>query len=534
MSQKFDPMTGEPITETEETVTNKPIGFNPMTGEPIYEQQKNAEPQSEAPQTVETPVAAASEAIPQAETTQTVAPQQKPIGFDPMTGQPIYQSQQPESGLGDARFQEKKNGNKAAIIIVAIVAILAIAGIIFAGFKSGMFLSKKNKILLATSNTFSDCSHLMKDLSAANNVTTDQYSFSFDGTFSDSYDDISAQLTYATKKSDKQVYGYVDIPYVGEVDFVAEVTDKELRANIPMLTDDLLVYKYTEEPTGYIADYADPEQLTMINDLLAQLYSNEDVSEKAYKEMLKVFKDEFKDIKVENADRESFEVDGKDRKCSGYTMTITSDNIYNVVEGIVDVYAEYYEATLEEAGLSADDLYDELEYAGIDELEDVDVTFYIYKNKLASICLSYDGDELEWNFLGGARRTENMEILVDGDVILEIKGSTEKSVEEIEICADGETVAVIEYDYKNGELNVDADDSAGITFEATLEADNKGLTIEIEDFTSYYDDITLEGTFTLSKDVEFQKLTGDEFDIGNASESDWMDMAENIYNAMGY
>ena len=68
MSQKFDPMTGEPITETEETVTNKPIGFNPMTGEPIYEQQKNAEPQSEAPQTVETPVAAASEAIPQAET----------------------------------------------------------------------------------------------------------------------------------------------------------------------------------------------------------------------------------------------------------------------------------------------------------------------------------------------------------------------------------------------------------------------------------------------------------------------------------
>ena len=48
----------------------------------------------------------------------------------------------------------------------------------------------------------------------------------------------------------------------------------------------------------------------------------------------------YKKLEFESADKESFEVDGKDRKCAGYKTTITSDYMIECV----DIFEDYMDA----------------------------------------------------------------------------------------------------------------------------------------------------------------------------------------------
>lgn len=89
---QFDPMTGEPI---EEQPTG---GFDPMTGEPI------------------------------GQTTQQAG------SFDPMTGAPV--TQKPKS--------------KVPVVVGAVAGVVVLVVLlVFGGIKSGLFLGKSGKVLLA-------------------------------------------------------------------------------------------------------------------------------------------------------------------------------------------------------------------------------------------------------------------------------------------------------------------------------------------------------------------------------------------------
>ena len=47
--------------------------------------------------------------------------------------------------------------------------------------------------------------------------------------------------------------------------------------------------------------------------------------------------------KANKAKKDEFEVDGKDRNCAGYTLTIDEDNLQDMVDAILKTMEEYDE-----------------------------------------------------------------------------------------------------------------------------------------------------------------------------------------------
>ena len=140
----------------------KIIGYDMMTGEPIYEEVSQevpvepavAEPVAAEPATTESVVTEPVPAEPVAVEpvmAEPVAANQEFLGYDPMTGQPIYG--QPQQAAPAP--QEKKKGKVPVIILSVIAGVVVLALLAVVGVKSGLFLSKGNKVAIATANTLS-------------------------------------------------------------------------------------------------------------------------------------------------------------------------------------------------------------------------------------------------------------------------------------------------------------------------------------------------------------------------------------------
>ena len=160
-----------------------------------------------------------------------------------------------------------------------------------------------------------------------------------------------------------------------------------------------------------------------------------------------------------------------------------------------------------------------------DDMPDMDVTFYIYKNKLACIEIEADGDDMQIIFHGGDTRMQNVEVLVNDDTVLELEGETSGKVEESRLYIDGSKVATVEYDYGSGDYEANIGNYARLN--GTLKSDRKGFA-----FTCDADDISVE--VNLSKGADLEEISGDTIDIGNASEREindlWMEYMDLIYS----
>lgn len=467
MAMNFDPMTGAPIN-------NDAPKFDPMTGELIN---------NDAPK------------------------------FDPMTGQPVY----------DQMGKKKPKGKGVIIGAISAAAVVLVGGVVFFGVKSGMFLSAPYKVLLATYNTFTETSQFSKDMNAAaglfekEKLTTE---------VSLSIDDVDVEMAVINTKKEKQVNANIDISGYPEVEAVASIDHEYLKLKVPTLSDDVIGYNYVDNKTGYLVDYVDEEIFDTLDGALASIYEGytPEVNEKFANDVAEVVKKECKKLEFEKADKEKFEINGKDVKCKGYTTTITEDFMIDLIEGVGDVVYEYYGEEIDSA-LSMeyvtwnevmDEIEDEFSY-----MPEMEATFYIYKNKLACILLEVeDGGELEVLFLGGDRRAQNVEINIDGDTIMEIEGETDGSEETMAISADGEEVLEMSYDSKSGEYTIDA--AGEFYMEGTIEASKKEFRMSIEE-------LIVEGDYVGSADIavsqgaELEKFDDDMFDIGNASESELID-----------
>ena len=167
-------------------------------------------------------------------------------------------------------------------------------------------------------------------------------------------------------------------------------------------------------------------------------------------------------------------------------------------------YTEYY--------------FDEIEES-ISEMEDVDLTFFIYEKKLACVRIEIEDEEAELRFLGGDTRMQNMQFLIDGEEMLRIEGEKEDSTEVKTVFMEGEEAVSLEYNRKTGALDISAD--AGRT------AISGNVFLDKDSFKASMDRVMTEGqpvdlTFgmTIEKGASFQEFDGEEFDIGQASVED--------------
>ena len=340
-------------------------------------------------------------------------------------------------------------------------------------------------------------------------------------------DTLSMELTSVVDPSKEQVYGDITIPDYGNIDFVMEIEDEKLKMSIPILSDDVLIYDGTEETSGYLADMVDEETLKELDEQLLTLADAETTDEELAERVFKIITDEYKTMDVKKAEKESFEVDGKERKCKGYTVVITEENIENIFKGIENVYEVY--------GIMNAEMEDNLDviYDAIEDIDDTEITFYIYKNKLAAINTEIDDEELEAHFLGGTRRMQNIEVLVDGEKVTEIKGTVDGSTEKTRLYFDGEKVATVKYNSKTGELEMVGSPEFEFEFSGVIKNGKDSFVLEVNNFDYPEMDLQMDGKLTITNDAEYKKLSGDEFNLKTASELDWMEMVGNALSELG-
>ncbi|MBO5460609.1 MAG: hypothetical protein J5983_02275 [Ruminococcus sp.] len=496
MERKFDPMTGEPIYEQK---------FDPMTGQPIN--QRRFDPKTGQP-----------------------IGQQK---FDPMTGKPIMEKRfDPKTGKPlKGGPKSKKKGGLIAIIAAAAVILIAVG--IFAVVKSGMFLSAPNKVLLAASNTFTETTPLLENLTGLELLNEEEFTVDV----SCEIEEGAISATVVNGKDEKQVAATLDIPDVPEIEMVAGLDDEYVKLQIPSFSDDVLAYNYTKEKTGFLADNVDQMYLDMVDEMIAMVYEGND-TEEITKDLKELFTSEYEKLDFEKVDKEEFEINDKDVKCKGYETTISEDTLLDLIDGIEDIYNEYYggssELMYEMTGDTTEELFDEMRYS-FEGMPDMDITFYIYKNKLACINMDVDGSEAEIRFLGGDIRMQNMEIAADGETVLEIKGKTDGSEETIRMYSYDMEMLKLEYESKSGEYTLDIGEGS-VYVEGVLTSDKKELTLAIDTLEEYGYSYG-SGSITVSKGASAEKLSGELVDIGEASEAELMDIVmeyEELLNEMYY
>lgn len=506
MAMNFDPMTGEPInpapTPAPESVQQ--MNFDPMTGKPI-----NPAP---AP-----------------------TPEQPQMKFDPMTGQPInptpVQPQpqmafDPMTGMPLQQPPKKKKKTGLIVGIVAAVVVVAGAGTVFAGIQSGFFLSKSNKVLMATANTFSEPSHFTEALSGLSVMSSKAYTVDIKG----EAEGYSVQATYAEKDNEKQISGSVEGPELSDVEFLAGIDKDEIKLSAPLLGDKIYTYNYNEKKSGYLVDSMGADNVETLDKLCKQMFSDEEQKKNAL-EFSKKYSEMYKKLEFESADKESFEVDGKDRKCAGYKTTITSDYMIECV----DIFEDYMDAQMGDlldqavTGSDYDDYkesFDQLRDA-FKEMPDIDITFYIYKNKLACIKAvepSKEDQDIQILFKGGDRRIQNMELISCGESVLKISGSVNGNEEVTSLSLEGNKVGELTYDFKSGEYTLDIEDEGSVS--GTLEGKRDGLTLTMEGAGV---NISLD----VKKGADLQKFSGEKFDIGNASEEEFQALVQEVYGISG-
>ena len=504
MAMNFDPMTGEPINPAP-TPEQPQMKFDPMTGEPI-----NPAPTPEQPQ----------------------------MKFDPMTGQPINPAPaqpwpqmafDPMTGMPLQQPPKKKKKTGLIVGIVAAAVVVAGAGTVFAGIQSGFFLSKSNKVLRATANTFSESSHFTEALSGLSVMSSKAYTVDIKGE-AEGYSGYSIQATYAEKDNEKQISGSLDGPKLSNVEFLAGIDKDEIKVSSPLLGDKIYTYNYNEKKSGYLVDSMGADNVETLDKLCKQMFSDEEQKKNAL-EFSKKYSEMYKKLEFESTDKESFEVDGKDRKCAGYKTTITSDYMIECV----DIFEDYMEAQMGDlldqavTGSDYDDYkesFDQLRDA-FKEMPDLDITFYIYKNKLACIKAvepSKEDQDIQILFKGGDRRTQNMELISCGESVLKISGSVNGNEEVTSLSLEGNKVGELTYDFKSGEYTLDIEDEGSVS--GTLEGKRDGLKLTMEGASV---NISLD----VKKGAELQKFSGEKFDIGNASEEEFQALVQEVYGISG-
>ena len=535
----YDMMTGEPIYEEGsqevpvEPAVAESVAAEPAPAEPIVTEPAPAEPVAVEPVMAE-PVAANQEFLgydPMTGQPIYGQPQQtaQPTGFDPMTGQPIYG--QPQQAAPAP--QEKKKGKVPVIILSVIAGVVVLALLAVVGVKSGLFLSKGNKVAIATANTLSETPQLIKDLSPIMAVTSG--TFALTGNFE--MDDVAVEGTVSVDKTEVSAHGYASIDDFPEIDFAAEVTPKGIKAQSKVISDLVFVYNTADDKEdSFIAEMAGEDSLEMLDDALTALGEATEPTDFS-KELTQLIVAEYGELEFEKAKEKEFEVNGKDVKCKGYTVEVTEDNIMNIVDGMEDILDETYGDILKEAGVSAKDITREIEYE-IEGMDDIELTFYLYKSKLAAVIAEVDRSKLEIEFQGGDYRMQNVVVSADRRDIMEIKGETEDSVETLELLVWDEEVFTYEYDTKSGDLVVELDDGF-YEVEANIQAKGNSVTVTLQDFyteDSYVGemmnlaDINCSVTFT--DGAKKASFSGEEFNVGTADEDDFYDLIEELEDTL--
>lgn len=510
---KFDPMTGELITEETDEKGTASISEN----------------QTDIGQTTEQ---AGKQFVPR---------------FDPMTGQPIYTAQPQPQFQSQSQFQPQpqapKKSHKTAIIVSIIVGVVVLLGILAFVLAAVLFSNPRTTVERACAKTFSEGGYLydaLKDIHGFGKeytVTSNILAMTQDE-YSDSSFVFYTQL--GVKGKDKQLAGTIEynnsFKTIPEIEYKMQIDEHEARLQIPTIDNHVFTYNYTEEKHGYLTEVGLAEQLQRIDDVLKMIYSSESPEDIENTELGVKLINFYRSLKVKKSEAGQFEVDGISRKCKGYAIQVTQEDMNRFRK----IYQEYIETTMADQlhviGMSAEEYTEQL-FADIQDMETATIRFYVYQKKLASVELEFEGNIYQVVFHGGDYRIQNVEMIVNDVTVCSIEGELAGDEESITMDFSGNHAEVI-YNRSTGAYDLKVEN----TFEmnGTLSLGNKEMKLVVDQFVPEGDylDYVLSGDIAVTKGAVIDTMKGETFDIGNASEAEYDelfdDLNQMLYGLLGY
>ncbi len=454
----------------------------------------------------------------------------KPVmNFDPITGERINKDAAP-SGYSpipaEKSYDDKKNLKYVTLAVAALLIVLCIVLVC-------VFSSKQKKVESAIRATFAHQSEISK---VFNDLYAIEKSRHFTTNFTADIDEagfVSGRIIM--DGNDKQLVVDTDLNKLPEISFKMGIDSKYVYAEVPKISNSLFVYDYVHEKEGMLVDELGEETVSAIDTLLKNSYEGFDKTEHLQKELAKAFLKRVNELEFEKAETKSFKVDGKKVKCKAISVDLDRDFYMDIFDDAAEIYEEEYEEMAEDlgkyAGTSLADSFKEAKNE-VKTWPDATVTFYIYRGKLAAVNVLSEGKkgfDVDVLFKGGDYRTQNVSILEDGDEIFAIEGSEKKDKEIYDISIDGEEAFSVEYNYKKGNLLVDYDhDNDKFLLDMDITSSSKSVEMRINDLS--FDEESLGYiTVTVEKGGSIEDYTNTElFDIGNASENDFMDLIRSI------
>ncbi len=446
---------------------------------------------------------------------------------------------------------EKTNSKKGVFIVIGLILAVAILFGGYMGLKaSGMFLSTPEKILQAVENTLEDKSPLEKALDYSDLLKSGKYSeeivIGLNG--------YSVEAGVATDKKNKQAFVIANIPGINNLEAILNMDKSKVQLYAPFIIEGTFAYDYTK-PMGGIIKYALGENVTdedykAFNDALKQIYEADFESAadtKKNKEDIKKLKSWYSTLEYEKASKETFVIDGKEVSCEGYSTTITSDNLCELIDIIKDTnamkdYVENLNSLLKDTNstpdVNIDDAFEEIKN-NFASFPNMDVDIYIYKNKLAAVRFSVKEESetttLDLIFEGGNYRTENWKLLMNGVALAKMEGSSDKNECSQKLYVTDKEFFSYNYNIKDGDLELSIPDvvNAKLNIEKTkkkLTVTLKNLDVTIEGIPSSYAKIisSIDFELTVKANGELKTLNPRGYNINDLDAVTLQEMAEEI------
>lgn len=407
---------------------------------------------------------------------------------------------------------------------IGVAAILLVVFIVSA--VSNLFMGKSGRVLAAITATAKDAPLLVEDLQDVQKIMSgDQYMVGIEA----GVEDGTVKGEFRNGKKDKQIFISMDAGEYDNLAFLCGVHSGVFQASAQGL-DYAFFYDPKQDNDGFLSEDFREKELEQLNGLLEGITSDQMSAATMRKNTLAALKKEFKNLKFEKAEARNWVVNGKKRKCKGYQMALDEDNIIRFCEA-------FSESTLhgmkDETKKAVDDMLDVLIDAAKDMEFDADISFYLYKGKLAAVVIKEEDDEIRVEFQGGDYRMQNMVVAMENDYFSEeitIRSEREGKTETTTIEA-GDVEMTVVYHAKSGEVSFEGElYGQRCSLEGVYTHSASRVSYTLEDIKTNGSSLFSDAGITIyaEKNPEIEKYKGEKFDLGNASEEDFEELAEDL------
>lgn len=433
--------------------------------------------------------------------------------FNPMTGEPVKR-------------------NKPLLFAIIGVVVAALVAVLVVGVFEYSEWGKKRKLFKAINNTF-QTGAMIEALDASDITKDGLFTVDVDG----EVDDVLIDMEIVSNLEEEENYMQIEISGESAFDSEVWIDDDTLELYISVFGDKKFIYNYEEEHDGYLTTIASEYGMNLesFDHSLQSIFPADgevDKSKIEAEEVMLEFVDLVNDIGLEKVKRKACSVNQKDRNCKGYQMVIDEEKAKELITAYEKLLSvDYSQASSMGTllGLEGDSLADQFDSMREDlkGMEDITVTFYIYRNQLAEMLMESEGTNVYFEIYGGNRPLDNYSFTIETEedsLTFEKEGKTSEIEETAEYSFDNQKL--LDYTYviesKDFECKIFGTEDT-YTLEGYIEPNKDDLSIYFDKINVNSEKLDTQAEICISNECEINESKDnlETFDLGNASEGEW-------------